>query len=168
MSQVVEASAGPGAGGGKFLTFFLDGEEYGLEILKVREIIGRMPITRVPRTPASVLGVINLRGKVIPVVDLRSKFGLAPQPEGDRTCIIVVQARGLEFGVIVDRVSEVADVAASEVEEPPEFGTEVDTRYLLGLAKSGGRVKLLLDIDEVLSAQESAQAKGTAAGAEEA
>lgn len=142
--------------GGKFLTFFLDGEEYGLEILKVREIIGLMPITRVPRTPEAIRGVINLRGKVIPIVDLRTKFGLEKSDADQRTCIIVVQARGVEFGVIVDRVSEVANVAGEEIEATPEFGSDVDTQYLLGIAKSAGRVKLLLDIDRALSPQDLA------------
>lgn len=140
--------------GGKFLTFFLAEEEYGLEILKVREIIGMMPITRVPRTPEHMRGVVNLRGKVIPVVDLRLKFGLQATEQSQRTCIIVVQAGGVEFGVVVDRVSEVANIAGSDIEDPPAFGTGVDTEYLLGLAKSQGKVKLLLDIDRALSSQE--------------
>jgi purine-binding chemotaxis protein CheW len=140
--------------GGKFLTFFLAEEEYGFEILKVREIIGMMPITRVPRTPQHMRGVVNLRGKVIPVVDLRIKFGLTATEQSQRTCIIVVQAGGVEFGVVVDRVSEVANIAGTDIEDPPAFGTDVDTEYLLGLAKSQGKVKLLLDIDRVLSSQE--------------
>ena len=140
--------------GGKFLTFFLAGEEYGLEILRVREIIGMQPITRVPRTPAAVRGVINLRGKVIPIVDLRVKFGMEVADDSERTCIIVVQAQGVEFGVVVDRVSEVADVAGEDVEEAPSFGTDVDTEFLLGIAKTENAVKLLLDIERVLSAEE--------------
>ena len=149
--------------GGKYLTFYLGEEEYGLEILKVREIIGLQPITRVPRMPASMLGVINLRGAVIPVVDLRRTFGIGSVETTDRTCIIVVHAVGVEFGVMVDRVSEVADVSAADVEPAPEFGGDVDTRFLLGLAKSAGRVKLLLDIDRVLSSREVAQLHDTAA-----
>jgi purine-binding chemotaxis protein CheW len=140
--------------GGKFLTFFLSDEEYGLEILKVREIIGMMPITRVPRTPEYMRGVINLRGKVIPVVDLRVRFALEATEQSQRTCIIVVQAGGVEFGVVVDRVSEVANVASDDIEDAPSFGAEVGTEYLLGIAKSGGKVKLLLDIDRVLSRDE--------------
>jgi purine-binding chemotaxis protein CheW len=135
--------------GGKFLTFFLANEEYGLEILKVREIIGMMPITRVLRTPEHIRGVVNLRGMVIPVVDLRVKFGLEAVEQSQRTCIIVVRARGMDFGVLVDRVSEVANIAGGDIEDPPAFGTDVDPEYLLGLAKSQGRVKLLLDIDRV-------------------
>ncbi len=137
---------------GKFLTFFLGNEEYGLEILKVHEIMGMLPITRVPRTPEAVRGVINLRGKVIPIVDLRVRFRM-PGEDVDETCIIVVQVRGALIGVVVDRVSEVVAIAAADIEAAPEFGADVDTRYLLGLAKAGGRVRLLLDIDRVLTTE---------------
>lgn len=137
---------------GKFLTFFLDEEEYGLEILKVHEIMGMLPITRVPRTPEAVRGVINLRGKVIPIVDLRVRFRM-PGEDVAETCIIVVQVRGALIGVVVDRVSDVIAIAADDIEPPPEFGADVDTRYLLGLAKAGERVRLLLDIDRVLSTE---------------
>ncbi|MCS6862350.1 MAG: chemotaxis protein CheW [Abditibacteriales bacterium] len=142
------------AAGGKFLTFFLAGEEYGIEILKVHEIIGMMPITRVPRTPPFMCGVINLRGKVIPVVDLRLKFGMESVAHTDETCIIVVQVRDAEMGIIVDKVSEVRDIAASDIEDTPSFGADVNTDYILGIGKSEGRVKILLDIDKVLSSQE--------------
>ncbi len=138
----------------KFLTFFLASEEYGLEILKVQEIIGLLPITRVPRTPAFTRGVINLRGKVISVVDLRLKFGMPEKEPTAETCIIVVQAAGMEMGIIVDKVSEVSAIATSEIEDAPSFGAEVNTDYILGIGKSQGKVKLLLDIDCVLSAQE--------------
>jgi purine-binding chemotaxis protein CheW len=136
--------------GGKFLTFFLAGEEYGLEILKVHEIIGMMPITSVPRTPQFVRGVINLRGKVIPVVDLRLKLEMDSAEQTEETCIIVVQASGLETGVIVDKVSEVLDIASDDIDETLSFGTSVNSDYILGIGKSEGRVKLLLDIDKVL------------------
>lgn len=139
--------------GGKFLTFFLAGEEYGLEILKVHEIIGMLPITRVPRTPEFVRGVINLRGKVIPIIDLRVKFGMTHDGTQE-TSIIVVRARGVQIGIVVDKVSEVLDIANADIETTPSFGTEVDTSYLLGLAKTAGRVRLLLDIEHVLSATE--------------
>ncbi|MHB9003637.1 MAG: chemotaxis protein CheW, partial [Coriobacteriia bacterium] len=112
----------------KHLTFTLDGEEYGLDILKVQEIIGIMPITRVPRTPEFVRGVINLRGKVIPVVDLRTKFGMGAALDTDRTCIVVVQVSGKNgytvMGTVVDEVSEVIDIAEDEIEETPEFGAD--------------------------------------------
>jgi purine-binding chemotaxis protein CheW len=140
--------------GGKFLTFFLAGEEYGIEILKVHEIIGVMPITRVPRTPEVVRGVINLRGKVIPIVDLRRRFGLEPAEETEETCIIVVQVRGVQTGVVVDSVSEVMDIRSDDVEDTPSFGPEVNTEYLLGIAKSSDKVRLLLAIDRVLSSDD--------------
>ena len=140
---------------GKYLTFFLGDEEYGVEILKVREIIGLLPITRVPRTADCVRGVVNLRGKVIPVVDLRLRFGLPAAEATAQTVIIVVQANGLEFGVVVDRVSEVSDFAPDSVEKAPDFGADVQTHFLHGLAKDEtGCVKLLLDIDQVLNADE--------------
>ena len=141
--------------GGKFLGFFLGQEEYGLEILKVREINGLLPITRVPRTPHAVRGVINLRGKVIPVMDLRVHFGMERADDTEQTCIIVVQAHGAEFGLVVDRVSEVASIDAADVEIAPEFGAEVDTTFLLGMAKTEGRVRLLLDLDKVLTVREA-------------
>jgi purine-binding chemotaxis protein CheW len=145
---------------GKFLTFYLAGEEYGLEILKVHEIMGMLPITRVPRTPEAVRGVINLRGKVIPIVDLRSKFHMTHDGT-EETCIIVVQVRGIQIGIVVDRVSEVLDIPAADIEPAPEFGADVDTRYLLGLAKADDRVRLLLDIDCVLSHEEIADIANT-------
>ncbi|HEX7019660.1 MAG TPA: chemotaxis protein CheW [Gemmatimonadaceae bacterium] len=141
-----------GLKGGKFLTFFLAGEEYGLEILKVHEIIGMLPITRVPRTPEYVRGVINLRGKVIPIMDLRRKFGM--DHGGAESCIIVVQLRGIQIGIVVDAVSEVASIAAADIEPSPTFGADVSTDFLLGLAKSNDRVRLLLDIERALSSDE--------------
>ncbi len=152
---------------GKYLTFFLGDEEYGLEILKVSEIIGMQPVTRVPRVPEFVRGVINLRGKVIPITDLRTKFDM-PVDEGRDACIIVVQMRGVQTGVVVDRVSEVVAIAESEVEDAPSFGSGIRTEFLLGIGKTGGRVKLLVDIDKVLesseiAALESAVASGSAA-----
>ena len=139
--------------GGKFLTFFLGREEYGIEILKVREIIGLMDITSVPRTPEAVLGVINLRGKVIPVIDLRLKFGMPSVERTEETCIIVVEAGELEMGAVVDKVSEVSDIASDEIEATPSFGEEVNTDYILGMGKTEGRVKLLLDIDRALKTE---------------
>lgn len=138
---------------GKYLTFFLAGEEYGLEILKVSEIIGLQPITRVPRMPEFVRGVINLRGKVIPITDLRRKFGMAAEDSED-SCIIVVQMKGIQTGIVVDRVSEVVAVAEGDIEDAPSFGAGIRTEFLLGIGKSGDRVKLLLDIDKVLATSE--------------
>ncbi len=141
--------------GGKYLTFFLAREEYGLEILKVREIIGMMDITPVPRTPEFIRGVINLRGKVIPVVELRLKFSMEAAAQTSETCIIVVQAQGIEMGIVVDRVSEVIDIATEAIQDPPAFSTSgIDTNYIMGIGKIQDQVKLLLDIDGVLSASD--------------
>src|SRR5918912_1536247 len=126
-----DAERTPGERGGKFLTFFLAGEEYGLEILKVHEIIGMLPITRVPRTPHFVRGVINLRGRVIPIVDLRRKFSMESEA-AEETCIIVVQVQGIQIGFVVDPVSEVADIKAADIEDTPSFGDDGQTDYLLG------------------------------------
>src|SRR3990170_268911 len=117
---------------GKYLTFVLCGEEYGIEILKVREIIGIMNITPVPQTPGHIKGVINLRGKVIPVIDLRSKFGFQEATHTKETCIIVVEVQNVLTGVIVDTVSEVLDVNAEELEASPHFGNGVNTEKVLG------------------------------------
>jgi purine-binding chemotaxis protein CheW len=124
---------------GKYLTFYLAGEEYGLEILKVSEIIGLQPITRVPRMPEFVRGVINLRGKVIPITDLRMKFGMGDEDSED-SCIIVVQMRGIQTGIVVDRVSEVVAIAEADIEDAPSFGSGIRTEFLLGIGKAGGRV----------------------------
>jgi len=145
---------------GKYLTFSLAGEEYGIGILKVKEIIGMMSITMVPQTPVYLKGVINLRGKVIPVVDLRIKFGMDPIEYNERTCIIVVEISGagrtVHMGIVVDSVSEVLNIKAADIEETPNFGTQLNTEYILGMAKSAGGIKILLDIDRVLSAEEIA------------
>jgi len=141
---------------GKYLTFVLADEAYGLEILKVREIIKLMDITAVPQTPGYVKGVINLRGKVIPVVDLRLKFGLAEAKQTEETCIIVVDVGGIEMGIIVDKVSEVLDIDGEDIEDTPTFGTDVDTLFILGMGKCEGSVKILLDIEKVLVASEVA------------
>lgn len=154
--------------GGKFLTFFLAGEEYGLEILKVQEIIGMMPITSVPRTPSFIKGVINLRGKIIPIVDLRLKLEMESKEQTEETCTIVVQANGVEIGLIVDKVSEVLDISEEDIEDAPAFGSSIQSDYILGIGKSEGRVKLLLDIDKVLSLQDThLLAKAVTAGTEQ-
>ncbi|MBN2583747.1 MAG: purine-binding chemotaxis protein CheW [Planctomycetes bacterium] len=141
---------------GKYLTFFLGDQEYGVEILKVREIIGMVRITPVPRTPQFVEGVINLRGKVIPVIDLRHKFDMASVERNEETCIIVVDVNGIEMGIIVDKVSEVQDISGDDIEETPDFGQTVDTEFILGIAKTGGQVTVLLDICEVLTTEQMA------------
>ncbi len=193
MSTAIAPTTRDAARGGKYLTFFLADEEYGVAIMKVQEIIGLQPITRVPRTPPFMRGVINLRGKVIPIVDLRERFGM---PSSDETttadergsaaaaalrCIIVVEvalraedegarAHHVSMGIVVDRVSEVAPIAEGDIEDAPSFGPGVRTDYLLGIAKpagadaqrgratdEGGRVRLLLDLDRVLAADEVEQ-----------
>ena len=140
---------------GKYLTFALAGEEYGIGILKVKEIIGLMPITPVPKTPVHIRGVINLRGKVIPVADLRLKFGMPGAESTDRTCIIVVEiallGNKIAMGLVVDSVSEVINIKTAEIEDTPSFGSKLETDYILGMAKSGQGVKILLDIDKVMS-----------------
>ncbi|MEN6425026.1 MAG: chemotaxis protein CheW [Phycisphaerales bacterium] len=145
---------------GKYLTFALANEEYGLEILKVREIIGYMNITAVPQTPAHVKGVINLRGQVIPIVDLRARFGMETAEVTEQTCIIVVEitqeGRKFNTGIVVDRVQEVLDISGADIEDAPQFGASVDTGFILGMAKIGERVKILLDIDRVFSSAELA------------
>jgi len=140
---------------GKYLTFALAHEEYGLEILKVREIIGYIDVTAVPQTPHYVKGVINLRGQVIPVIDLRAKFGMETAEVTDETCIIVVEithgGRKFSTGIVVDRVQEVLDIDGEQIEDPPQFGAAVDTGFILGMGKVGESVKILLDIDRVLA-----------------
>ena len=142
---------------GKYLTFALGQEEFGLEILKVREIIGYMDITAVPQTPHHVKGVINLRGQVIPVIDLRLKFGMEEAEITEQSCIIVVEidagTRQFQTGIVVDHVQEVLDISAKDIEDSPEFGS-VNTDFILGMGKIGDSVKILLDIDKVLGGED--------------
>jgi purine-binding chemotaxis protein CheW len=140
---------------GKYLTVVLDNEAYGLNVLKIREIIRMQKITPVPQMPVFVKGVINLRGRVIPIVDLRVKFGLKADFT-ERTCIVVVQVKLpteqiVQMGLIVDSVEEVVNLADTDIEPTPEFGAKIDTSYLLGMAKVKGQVKTLLDIDRVVA-----------------
>ncbi|MCE5336785.1 MAG: chemotaxis protein CheW [Desulfobacteraceae bacterium] len=151
---------------GKYLTFTLDNEEYGIGILKVKEIIGMMRITPVPQTPEYVKGVINLRGKVIPVIDLRLRFGMESADYTERTCIVVVEIKSpgglLHIGTVVDSVSEVLNIKGQDIEDTPAFGTAVKVDYILGMAKAAGGVKILLDIDRVLSREELLGLQGVA------
>ncbi len=155
--------------GGKYLTFVLGNEVYGLEILKVQEIIGIMNVTRVPRTPAYIRGVINLRGKVIPVIDLRLKFDMESMSDTERTCIIVVQLRQdgqlMTVGIIVDEVSEVLPLTSEQITPPPSFGSGVDTDFILGMGRVGEKVLTLLDIDRALSSSDIKAAEGAVAQA---
>jgi len=140
--------------GGKYLTFTLAHEEYGLEILKVREIIGYKEITAVPQMPHFVKGVINLRGQIIPVIELRAQFGMEAAKVTEQTCIIVVEVSRdgckYSYGIIVDRVLEVLEIPGENIEETPQFGSSVNADFLLGIGKVGEAVKILLDIDKVL------------------
>jgi len=139
---------------GRYLTFRLGRESYGLPVLGVREIIRLCPITPVPRMPAQLKGVINLRGKVIPILDLRAKFQLSSETYGERACIVIVQvgappAAVTLMGAIVDAVEEVVQLGEAELEPTPDFGGSPDTDYILGMATTRGGVKTLLDLDKV-------------------
>lgn len=142
----------------KLLTFSLGEEGYGVSILKVKEIIGMLDITPVPRTPDFIKGVINLRGKIIPIMDLRIKFGMDEQTYDERTCIIVVEVdvKGTQklLGVVVDMVSEVVTIAQEQVEPPPEYGTALDNNFILGIGKIKDRVIIILDIEAVFLCEE--------------
>ncbi len=144
-----------GISGGKFLTFFLADEEYGVDIQQVKEILGLIEITPVPRTPDFVKGVVNLRGKIVPVIDLRTRFEMEEQEYTRETCIVVVnimrEGREVTTGVIVDRVSEVLDIDAEQIEEVPAFGASIDTEFMDGIGKIGERIAILLSIDRILS-----------------
>jgi purine-binding chemotaxis protein CheW len=157
MTQPNETAGTADPRAGKYLVFQIGREEFGIPVLKVREIMG-VQDTAVPQTPAYLKGVINLRGKVIPVVDLRLKFRLPEVEYTQRTCIIVVQVQQeshtVLMGTVVDGVAEVLNVGSGDVEDTPDFGNGVETPYLRGLAKIKGKVKILLDIDQVLTTQE--------------
>lgn len=162
--QVEVANAGDREG--KYLTFVLDSEEYGIGILEIREIIGMMPVTPVPQAPDCVKGVINLRGKVIPVIDLRLKFGMEPIDYTERTCIIVVEIEGqaekVLIGTVVDSVSEVLNINGGDIEDTPTFGANLKTDYILGMAKTDDNIKILIDIHRVLSPDEVGGIEGAA------
>ena len=162
-SNLPEAAAREDRRAGKYLTFGLGHEEFGIHVLQVREIMGMMDITAVPHTPVHVKGVINLRGRVIPVICLRSKFGMAEEG-ANQSCIIVTQVAGeegpIQVGVIVDAVSDVLNVAATDIEDTPDFGSGGAPPYLLGMAKIKGKVKILLDIDQVVKSGELAPLNG--------
>jgi purine-binding chemotaxis protein CheW len=157
-AHLIQPSTATDARAGKYLTFHIVNEEFAIPVLKVREILGVQDITSVPRTPAFLKGVINLRGQVIPVVDLRLKFGIPEAEYTQLTCIVVVQVavetRDLLVGIVVDGVSDVLSLAGSDIEDTPSFGQEVAVPYLLGVAKTKDGVKILLDIDAVLSTPE--------------
>jgi len=157
---MIESAAPFGAAlAGKYLTFCLGDESYGIAVLKIREIIRMLEITPVPQMPEYVRGVVNLRGKIIPVIDLRKRFGIGGSATGERACIVVVQVTlphspSTSMGMVVDGVEEVVNIQGEELEAPPRFGTQVHTDYVLGMAKVKSRIKTLLDIDRVISTQE--------------
>jgi len=167
-AQTLErTSTGAQKSAGKHLTFNLQNESYGIDVLKVREIIRLTNITAVPRMPDYVKGVINLRGKIIPVIDLRLRFGFTGAKDTDLTCIIVVQVKmpdgkNTQMGLVVDGVEEVINLAASDIEETPDFGGKISTDYIVGMAKVKGKVKTLLNIDRVLGADELQQIRAAA------
>jgi purine-binding chemotaxis protein CheW len=144
--------------GGKYVTFCLENEEYGLPILVVREIIGMVAVTPVPQTPPYVRGVINLRGTVIPVIDLRMRFGMKQADSSRENCIIVVRAHGNDTGIVVDRMSEVVNIDSNDIQNPPAMSGDQSTDFILGIGRSADRVKLLLDIDHVVSYNDLAAA----------
>lgn len=154
---------------GKFLTFDLGEEVFGIEIIKVKEIIGIMDITTIPQTPEYMKGVINLRGKVIPVIDLRLKFSMQEEKHTEKTCVIVVEiAAGnnmsLQIGIIVDSVSEVLSIEGEDIEGTPNFEQGIDTTFIMGLGKTRGKIILLLDIEGVLSSEELGEVEQLAKG----
>ncbi|MEW6192920.1 MAG: chemotaxis protein CheW [Bacillota bacterium] len=138
----------------KFLTFILGEEEYGIEIRHVTEIIGIQSITEVPDMPAHVKGVINLRGKVVPVMDMRLRFGMPERPYDDRTCIVVINIDGQAVGLVVDRVSEVLDIPKDDIEPPPAVKRGAGSRFIQGMGKVGAEVKILLNAERLLHDEE--------------
>ena len=150
VKEKAKESKGHNLTGGKFLSFFLGDEEYAIDILKVQEIIGLMPITKVPKMPDYIEGVVNLRGKIIPVMNLRSRFGLPTIANTEETVMIVVQDGARLTGVLVDKVSEVVDVTDAQIEDVPEFGIPINDKYLAGIGKINETVKMILDTHRVV------------------
>lgn len=148
--QVQEVNKSVNIEGGKFLTFFLGQEEYAIEILKVQEIIGLMDITTVPKMPPYIRGVLNLRGKIVPVMNLRTRFGLQEIEDTDETCIIVVQDEEYLMGVLVDKVSEVVDIQTADIEDVPSIKAGEQNEYLAGLGKAQDSVKMIVEVHKVL------------------
>ena len=135
----------------QYLTFSLSEEMYGIDIRLVTEIIGLLPITQLPRVPDFILGIANLRGKIIPLLDVRLKFGKTQIPYNSRTCVIVVEIQGITAGLVVDSVAEVTNIDTQWIISPPEYSHEDQNRYITGIAASGDDIKLLLDCDRLLN-----------------
>ncbi|MCW9705390.1 chemotaxis protein CheW [Fodinibius salsisoli] len=150
LGQEADSSSNVEVDGGKFLTFFLGEEEYAIEIMKVQEIIGLMKITPVPKMPGYIRGVLNLRGKIVPIMNLRTRFGLEEVENTDETCIIVIQHEGYLMGVLVDKVSEVVDISTSDIEEVPSVGAGEQSEYLSGIGKVDDSVKMIVEVHKVL------------------
>jgi purine-binding chemotaxis protein CheW len=165
MSTLVEQERNTGTLEGKYLTFALGQEEYGIGILKVREIIGYVPITPMPKSPDYVKGLVNLRGQVIPVLDLRLRFEMPAAEVTEQTCIIVVEVclekRLHHIGLIVDRVQEVLYIQNKDIDLAPQFGNAVHTDFILGIGKAGTNIKILLDIDRIVQSNTAAELTGT-------
>ena len=140
---------------GKYLTFPLNNQEFGIDIAKIKEVIGMIPLRTIPESLPFVKGVINLRGKVISVIDLRQRFGMEEIEYNDRSCIIILEfetkGESTNIGIVVDSVTEVLDIKASEIEDAPSFGANIKTNYILGIAKIGKKIKILLDMECLLS-----------------
>ena len=143
---------------GKYLTFKLGDELYGIEILAIQEIIQMMNVTHLPHTPGYIRGVINLRGRIIPVLDLRKKFTLEPRPDTDRTCIIVTRIAKLgvdmTMGVVVDEVAEAVDIRAEQIQDTPDFGVQIDSGYIRGIGNVDKKAAILLNVDHILTTHE--------------
>lgn len=154
----LEGGIGLATDGKQYLTFTLGDEHYGVEILRVQEIKGYSAVTRIPNTPPCIKGVLNLRGTIVPIIDLRMKFGMPPTEYTMFTVIVVVVVCGRVLGIIVDAVSDVLNIAKKDIQPPPEFGTRVDLSFIQSIAKSGDKLITLLDIDRVLSDQDLAAA----------
>ncbi|WP_461482153.1 chemotaxis protein CheW [Porticoccus sp.] len=156
MGQVLESGVEDLGGGGQYLTFILAEEEYGVEILRVQEIRGWSKVTPIPNSPSYLRGVINLRGNIVPIIDLRERFGIAPMEYGPTTVVIVVRVRGDSaeriMGIVVDAVSEVYTVGAKDCQSPPDFGNVIDEQFVKGLASVDEKMVILLDIDLLLNA----------------
>ena len=158
-----QIAEGEGGQAERYLTFNLAGEQYGIDIMKIQEIIGLVPITALPTAPAYCRGVINLRDIVIPTIDLRTKLGMDPVEDTERTCIIIVEVQGakgqIQFGLVVDEVAEVLHVSQAEMNPAPEYGGSLDSDLIQGIGVVGGQVKIFLDIDLVMSKEDHALAE---------
>ena len=183
MGQVVQQVAKPGGGKtavvaastaeiAQYLTFQLSGEMYAVGILNVKEIIEYGQLTEIPMMPAFIRGVINLRGAVVPVIDLAARFGGGATEAGRRTCIVIIEVPEgdvrHDIGIMVDAVSEVLEIPGSEIEPPPSFGAKIRADFIFGMGKVAGKFVIILEINKVLSVEEIAQLTGTEAVAEAA